>query len=242
MSLLRNRKFQISVIISFIFLILLFVFLIEEKIDKSEIPLVETSPEGFTFFDLGSNTVLTKNIIKTLNDKLGSHSIENRGTMDLTINYKGFLQKYFKELYELNKKLNYPAGERIEHNTIKLMYRYTAKKIVPFDYVELIFSKYTKNPLLFKIKFQNGANIIDTIRKKYGTSRIINWDDNKGRSLYWKNNRDIFIISIGSDRFGNPEYHINIYYVENLEELLSTEKKEILERIEAKKRAGKTAF
>lgn len=242
MSLLRNRKFQISVIISFIFLILFFVFLSEEKIDKSEIPLVETSPEGFTFFDLGSNTVLTKNIIKTLNDKLGSHSVENRGTMDLTINYKGFLQKYFKELYELNKKLNYPAGERIEHNTIKLMYRYTAKKIVPFDYVELIFSKYTKNPLLFKIKFQNGANIIDTIRKKYGTSRIINWDDNKGRSLYWKNNRDIFIISIGSDRFGNPEYHINIYYVENLEELLSTEKKEILERIEAKKRAGKTAF
>ncbi len=242
MSLLRNRKFQVSVIISFIFLILLFVFLIEEKIDKSEIPLVETSPEGFTFFDLGSNTVLTKNIIKTLNDKLGSHSIENRGTMDLTTNYKGFLQKYFKELYELNKKLNYPAGERIEHNTIKLMYRYTAKKIVPFDYVELIFSKYTKNPLLFKIKFQNGANIIDTIRKKYGTSRIINWDDNKGRSLYWKNNRDIFIISIGSDRFGNPEYHINIYYVENLEELLSTEKKEVLERIEAKKRAGKTAF
>lgn len=200
-------------------------------------------PESFTFFDLGINSRLDKKIRKELGDKLGRDAIEHRNILNLEINYKGFLQTYFMELHELNLDLNFPPGERVEHNTVKLMYRYALKKNVPFDYVELVFSNYTQAPLLFRVNFrQDDAGIVDTLKTKYGQPRTITWKEENGQSDYWTKNSDVLIVSQVPDQFGNPRYQIVIYFVKHLEQLITTEKKERQEKAREQTQSGKTAF
>ena len=200
-------------------------------------------PESFTFFDLGINSRLDKNIRKALSDRLGRDAIEHRSILDLEINYKGFLETYFTDLHELNLDLNYPPGERVEHNTVKLMYRYALKKNVPFDYVELVFSSYTQAPLLFRVNFRrDDAGIVNTLKTKYGQPQAIDWKEENGQSDYWIKNRDVLIVSQVPDQFGNPRYQIVIYFVKHLGQLITTEKKERQEKAREQTQSGKTAF
>jgi hypothetical protein len=245
MSFFKNKKFQASAaVISAIVLILIVVLV--NYCSKREIyePGFETEePEGITFFNLGENSEFSNDVRDKLKNRLGSDAVEKWNTLDLTINYAGFLQNFFPQLHEINEKLNSPLGERVEHNTIKLTYRYVRKRNVPFDYVELVFSNYTKRPLYFYIKSkQEESNIIDVITKKYGKAKTVHWVDKKGKSLYWESGRSILIISIHDDRYGNPEYHTTIYYVSNLEELLSRERQKSEHTEEEIKKTGKTAF
>ena len=203
----------------------------------------DTESIGFSFLDLGENTAFSNEIRDKLRDQLGSDAIEKRTPLDLSLNYKGFLKEYLPSLYDLNRKLNSPIGERIEHNTIKLTYRYAQKKGVPFEYVELVFSNYTKKPLVFFIKSKKeGSGIVDVIAKKFGKPKTILWKKKTGKSLYWTKNRSVLIISIMYDRFGNPEYHTTIYYVPSMENLLLRERQEAKQREEEIKKTGKTAF
>ena len=200
-------------------------------------------PESFTVFELGVNSRLTKKVRQQLGNKLGRDAIENRSIMDLEINYKGFLKNYFPGLNQLNRQLNFPPGERVEHNTVKLMYRYALKKNVPFDYVEFVFSNYTKAPILFRINFgDDEAGIIDTLESKYGQPQDVDGKEKNGKSLYWIKNGDFLIISQVPDQFGHPKYQIVIYFVKNLEQLIDTEKKDRKEKSLEKTQSGETAF
>ena len=199
--------------------------------------------KSFTFFELGKAARLTNGVRSDLRDKLGRDAIERRSILNLEINQRGFLKTYFPDLAELNEQLNYPPGERVEHNTVKLMYRYARKKSVPFELVELLFSDYTSNPLLFKINFKvDEANNIETLQEKYGRPEIINWDDENGQSKYWKKSSDLLIVSRIPDRFGNIEHQIVIYFVDNLKRLIETERKEKEEKEQQRARTGKKAF
>jgi hypothetical protein len=174
---------------------------------------------------------------------LGNDAIEKRSLLNLEINYYGFLQEHFPALQILNIQLNPTSGERIEHNIVKLMYRYARKKNQPFDFVELVFSNYSQLPLLFKINFKTDeANIVETLKSKYGDPRQIDWKDKGGQSMYWDKNNDILIVSLVPDQFGNPEYQIRIFFVENIKALLATESAEKEKQKRQKARSGKTAF
>jgi len=211
----------------------------EEGQDSSAAVKAET----FTFFDLGINTRLTKKVRKELGNKLGSDAIERRSIMDLEINYKGFLAQYFPDLNALNQKLNFPAGERVDHSTVKLMYRYARKKNVPFDYVELVFSNFTNTPLLFKINFtEDEAGIVQTLQSKYGPPQTVDWEEENGQSLYWMKMADYLIVSRRPDQFGILEHQIVIYFVKNLEQLIAAEKNEQKEKILERTQSGKKAF
>ena len=200
-------------------------------------------PESFTFFDLGINSRLNKMTRKELSNKLGRDAIEHRSIMDLEINYNGFLKTYFPDLNELNLHLNFPPGERVEHNTVKLMYRYAVKKNVPFDYVELVFSNYTKAPILFKINYRDDdAGITSTLASKYGQPQTVVWKQEDGQSKYWIKNSDVLIVSQAPDQFGNPRYQIVIYFIKNLKLLIAAEKKERQEKSLNRTQTGKTAF
>ncbi|HUV77911.1 MAG TPA: hypothetical protein VMW06_07625 [Desulfobacterales bacterium] len=245
MSFLKNKKFQASAAVISVIVLILIVVLVKYCTQREMYePRSETKePEGITFFDLGENSEFSNDVREKLKDRLGADAIERWNTLDLSINYNGFLRNFFPELHEINEKLNSPLGERVEHNTLKLRYRYARKRNVPFDYVELVFSNYTQKPLYFYIKSkQEGSNIIDVVTKKYGTAKTVQWVGEKGTSLYWENARSILIISIHDDRYGNPEYHTMIYYVPNLEELLSREQRKSAHTEEEIKKTGKTAF
>ena len=211
-----------------------------DSADKSSLP---ADTESFTFFDLGKTIKLTNGVRSDLNDKLGRDAIERRSILDLEINYRGFLKKYFPELEALNQKLNSPPGERVEHNTVKLMYRYAQKKNVPFNLVELVFSDYTKTPVLFKINFKvNEADTVETLQKKYGLPKVIDWKEGNGKSRFWKKNGDILIESRIPDRFGNIDYQIVIYYIDNLKLLNDTERREKEELEQQRAKKGEKAF
>jgi hypothetical protein len=238
---LANRIVQLSAVILLVVIMVLVMTFIMRGNDKPDRP--EQVHKSFTFFDVGENTLFSKVLRKDLGDKLGSEAIEYRSIIDLEINFKGFLERYFPDLNALNRRLNYPAGERVEHNTVKLMYRYAQKKDVPFHYIELLFSNYTHKPLFIKIASKKDVSeIINSIQKKYGQPVAIDWQRDSGRSMHWINKRDILIASIATDRRGDPVYHITIYYFDNLEELLDTEEKERRLREEKRKQAGKAAF
>jgi hypothetical protein len=221
----------------------MFVFSCGEKKEAAKKQAEQTPTDSFTFFDLGKHSKLSKSVRNDLNQKLGRDAIERRSIINLDINFYGFLKKYFPSLDELNQNLNFPPGERIEHNTVKLMYRYARKKNLPFDYVELVFSNFSQHPLLFRINFQKDeANIIQTLKTKYGQPQRIDWTDRNGESMYWKKNDDLLIVSLVPDQFGNPEYQIRIYFVENIRALIATERAEKEKTESERARSGKTAF
>ena len=214
-----------------------------EKKEPAKDPGVQAQSDSFTFFDLGKNSRLSKSIRNDLRQRLGRDAIEGRGIIDLEINYYGFLDQYFSSLNELNRQLNPPPGERIEHNIVKLMYRYARKANLPFDYVELLFSNYSQHPLLFRINFKKDeANIVQTLKSKYDDPRLIDWKNKGGQSMYWDKNNDILVVSLVPDQFGNPEYQISIFFVENIKALLKTESAEKEKQERQRAKSGKTAF
>jgi hypothetical protein len=214
-----------------------------EKKEPAKDQRVQVQSDSFTFFDLGKNSKLSKSIRSDLRQRLGRDAIEGRGIIDLEINYYGFLEQHFSSLHELNRELNSPAGERIEHNIVKIMFRYARKKNLPFDHVELLFSNYSQLPLLFRINFKKDeANIVQTLKSKYGNPRPIDWKNKGGQSMYWDKANDILIVSLVPDQFGNPEYQIRIFFVENIKAQLATESAEKEKRKSQRAKSGKTAF
>jgi len=246
MPLIRGQNLQAGKALCAILIILLIPVLIacsdSQQPDDSTAPVV-VMPESFTFFDLGINSRLDEKIRQELGNKLGRDAIEQRSIMDLEINYPGFLKQYFPDLNELNQKLNFPPGERVEHNTVKLMYRYATKENVPFDYVELVFSNYTKTPILFRINLRDDeAGIIKTLESRYGQPQVVSWKEESGKSMYWRKSSDFLIVSQVPDQFGNPRYQIVIYFVKNLEQLIAAETKERQEKSLKRTQSGRTAF
>ena len=214
--------------------------------DKQETEPPWPAPEhsdSFTFFDIRKNTIISGKVREGLNKILGDDAIEHRNIIDLEINYEGFLKEYFADLDKLNKKLNSPLGERVEHNTVKLMYRYMQNKNVSFDYVELVYSEYTRRPVLIKIHFKkDGLNTIETLKQKYGAPESINWGGETSKSLYWKKSNDLLILSFVPDQFGKPKCQIIIYFKNALEKLLKDEQKEKEKTRRERTKSGKTAF
>jgi hypothetical protein len=211
----------------------------EEKVSTGK----QSRPDSFTFFDVGGATLFSKPLRDQIGERLGSVAIEYRSIIDLDVEGKRLLPQYFPEMAELNARLNSPLGERIEHKTIKLMYRYAGRKNLPFSYVEFMFSNYTKRPLFIKIESKKDiADIIKTLEEKYGQPQMIPPKETADRILYWKNNRDVFVVAVFPNRRGDLEYRMMIYYFNNLEELLATEEQERKALEEKRKSAGRSAF
>jgi hypothetical protein len=161
----------------------------------------------------------------------------------LDTNYAGFITKYLPKINELNQKINFPPGERVEHNIVKLMYRYARRNNTPFDYVALVFSEYTKTPLLFKINFQiDETGIVDTLKSKYGSPQVIEWKEENGKSMVWRKNLDVLLVSLVPDQFGRHGYQIVIYFVQNLNQLIEIEKNEAKKGEQQRAKSGQTAF
>jgi hypothetical protein len=221
------------------------VFLMKKNQLPSELKnlIAKELPESFTFFDLGSNTRFSSSVRSDLSNRLGSDAIAYRGQIDLTVNSPEFMQTYFPELYALNLQLNYPPRERVEHNTIKLMYRYARKAGVPFTYVEMVFSGYSQRPLYFSIFVSHeGENVIDALHHKYGPPEEIQGLKPPLKAGFWRKNNDLLLVSVKNDRYGNPEYHIMIYYVNSIEELVNIEKEEARQREDRIKKAADKVF
>ncbi len=184
----------------------------------------EQISDTFTFFDVGRSSIFSKSLRRELSKVLGDDAIERRNIINLEVNYKGFLKDHFPDLDTINRQLNSPLGERVDHNTVKLMYRYARKKNVPFDYIEIIFSQYSQAPVLINIRFKNDeADTLANIESEYGPPKIIAWDQPNAKSLFWRKDQDLLMVSMIPDQIGIPRYRLAIYYTQNLKELIKAE-------------------
>lgn len=241
----QNRKDRIprSILIALVLGLSLLLFACGEKNEPATDQSAQGKSESFTFFDLGASSRFSESVRKNLNRQLGNDAVAKRNPLDLEMNYSGFLKEYFPALHALNRQLNPSTARRIEHNTLKLMYRYARKKNLPFDYVELNFSNYSQLPLMFEINFKEDEdNIIQTLKTKYGEPQLIDWKNKNGRSMYWQKNDDILIVSLVPDQFGNPEYQIRIFFVENIRALLEKEEAEKEKQERLRDKSGRKAF
>ncbi|MBW2248899.1 MAG: hypothetical protein JRF62_17320 [Deltaproteobacteria bacterium] len=116
-------------------------------------------------------------------------------------------------------------------------------KNVSFDYVEVVYSEYTRRPVLIKIHLKKeGLNTLETLKQKYGAPESINWGGETSTSLYWKKSNDLLILSFVPDQFGKPKGQIIIYFKNALEKLLKDEQKEKEKTRRERTKSGKTAF
>lgn len=178
---------------------------------------------GFTLLDLHADSILTEGVRNRLKETLGSVAVERKTVLDLEMHFPGFLERHFPDLSRLNRQLNYQGDRRIriEHNTTKLIFRYSAT----FQYVELFFSNYTGKPLLFRIRAKrDGRDYLDTLRQKYGKPQIVIWQEKKGKSVFWSMDTDVMILSLFADQYEHPQFEIMICRVGNIEDLLAAEK------------------
>jgi hypothetical protein len=199
--------------------------------------------DAFSFFGVGPNTEINRSLRDDLRNTLGSAAIETRTTINLEILYPGFIREYFPHIHQLNTKLNENVRQRVEHNTIKLTFRYIPEKIKAFNYVELLFSNFSRKPLYGKIRAKkDGLEIFELLKTRYGDPEKIDWGKPEEWSFFWQNHGDILIFSNKPDKFGNPEYFITIYYVSNIQDLIEKAEQEKKSDEDETKKQLKRAF
>ena len=213
-----------------------------EKAPQAPAPATQGS-DTFTFFDIGKHSVFSSGLRNSLNRILGDDAIERRNLLDLEIVAKGFLKEHFPELDTVNQGLNSPIGERVDHNTLKLMYRYARKKNLPFDYVEIVFSEYTQNPILINIRYRkDAAETLASLEQKYGPPQTIVARQPDTKVQYWRKDNDVLLLAALPDQFGTPRYRIGIYYTENLRALVRAESIDKTKGPTLETKSGKTPF
>lgn len=239
------KKIMIALVISGLLVLIFLLIMLLKGADKtttgSSAVISDAAVRGFTFLDLHADSRLTDSVRRRLTEILGSDALEKSTVLDLEIHAPGFLAKHFPDLSRLNKQLNYEGGRRIriEHRSTKLIYRYST----PFDYVELFFCNYTRKPLLFRIKAKrDGGDYFATLRQKYGEPRVIIWQNQKGKTYSWKQDKDTLILSLFADQYDQPQFEIMVCHVGNIENLLASEKKESDQRRSGKGGDGRKLF
>ena len=214
-----------------------------EEAERAAVEQPGEPSEGFTFFNLGRDTVLTKTVRLNLRESLGSEAVEQRTTLNLEPDAPGLLQELFPFLHTLNRQLNYLPRQRIEHDTLKLRYRYATRKNVPFKYVELVFSNRTSKPLVFIVRAgEEGAAILESLTEKYGPPQRREEGVPGAPVLYWQEAQDYLVMTSGIDNFGDATYQFSFYFGGNLQGLVDTEVEERKQAEEQIQKAGKQAF
>lgn len=211
--------------------------------EEKPAPHAANSIEGFAFFDVGVATLFSDGLRERLRDSLGADAIERRNIINLEVNWKGFLQNYFPDLHQLNLRLNSPPGERVEHDTVKLMYRYARNKDLPFNYVEMVFSNRSGRPLFIHLYARNDINdIFRTLEDKFGQPMKADLPPGNGRAMYWQDGNGLLLATVTPTRLGDELYRIVIYFSGNIEDFVATEEKERREKEDSLRRTGESAF
>lgn len=202
-----------------------------------------SGPETFTFFDIGRNARFSDPLRQELAMKLGHDAVERRSIIDLENNYQGFLAAHLPELEALNLRLNHPPGERVDHEVIKLMYRYARQRNAPFDHVELLFAPRSRAPLVFRIRFKaDETGLVEALRVKHGSPQTIPWDREDGQALIWRKEGDVLMVSRVPDAFGGVDHHVAIYFTENLSRWTEFEQAQKQQKSKEKTPPGKVVF
>lgn len=192
--------------------------------DSPSSPADSSGPESFTFFEVGAQTVLTDSVRDRLRAQLGRPGVSRRNVLDLAIRSPGFLSEYFPGLADLHRKLNGTSGARVEHDTVRLDFRYMDRDATPFDRVQMTFDEETGKPLLVRIETRrDGEAVAAAVAEAHGPPRIIDVGQGIQQSRVWTREGDVLVFSVDEAAAGIPEYRIAIFYVNGLRRLVERE-------------------
>jgi hypothetical protein len=181
-------------------------------------------PESFSFLDVGVNTDCSRELRTRLAGMLGDDATQGRTVIDLETNYPGFLDAHFPDLADLNRGLNYPPRERVEHPATRLIYRFAGKMGLDFNYVEILHSDQTLKPLVIRVNYlKEHPEVLETLTGRYGAPSVVPWDREGGPSYAWRKGTDLMIVSLVPDQFGNPATQVVILFEKRIAGLLDAE-------------------
>jgi hypothetical protein len=210
---------------------------------QNQTPLQSDKDQGFTFFSVGPETLFSDHLKVALGKNLGSAAVESMNVIDLTIRQPDFLDRNFPDVGRMNRELNGESGQRVEHDTRRLIFRYLPASASPFRYAEWMFSGMSLKPLYCKIRAQRGGETLEGIlTERYGRPSEIFCGNEPNRCLFWEHSGDLLILSIKENRRGEMEYEIMIYYLKHLEELIASEKAEKVRLEKERRKALEKAF
>ncbi len=190
------------------------------------LPISDSEQTGFTFFNIGQRTILTKALRDALQEKLGPDAIETKTTIDLILpaEAEAVFQNHFQEVFSANRSLNHLYEERVEHDTTRLIYRYARKANIPIDYIQLLFDNHSKSPLFFSMMSKtDGGTTIKELSNKYGPPGVIDGGPQTGKTFFWKKDANILIATLTQNRIGMPEHYLGFYFMENIRALIDLE-------------------
>jgi hypothetical protein len=199
--------------------------------------------ERLSFLNMDSRSRLSQALREALARRLGPGAIEKRTLLDLELPEKGLLAALFPPIGALNRRLNNPPGERVEHDTVRLTYRHARSSGTPFEFVRLIFSAESGAPLYFHIRSKTqGADFLGAITKKYGQPVTKPWPDGRGTSRLWERDGDYLVVSETRSRNDTALYDFAFTFTGHLKALLETERAKRQLRMKAIEQKGQSAF
>ena len=215
----------------------------QREIQRSEADVAASDAAGFNFYGISRNTVLNRQLRRTLEQQLGYDAIIHRAPLDLIIIDSEFTRIHLPRLHQYHKALNPAFGGRREHAVTVLTYRRAQQKGAPFNYIKLVFDQQTGKPLYLVVQpADDDPDIFDALQSKYGPPTSVQHTSDGDQVMIWhKPNETLAGVSIRR-RGGRIDRQIHFFFLTNVEQRVMQERKAAEDRRRQADKASRQAF
>ncbi len=237
MTVMENRRFQIWLVAAMVLLLMTAGIVIHFA---TRVPLPahgdgDAGERGFSFLELGADSIFTRKTRNMLTDRLGPDRMEAWTPIDLVGPDARFFSELFPEVVRMNRVMEFAGGTLAGKKTLKVTYRYARNKKLPFHMIRLAFLEHTKKPLFFRAKSKGEGTVFPgLLEEKYGKPALFEGEGVAYR--YWNSEDEILMVAGRKDRYGKDEYHIAIYFLDSVRALAA--EVETAKNEEQKKKRG----
>ena len=217
---MKNKRFQVLLVMSMllVFVAVGVVIHFATRVQLPEHGGGATVERGFSFLELGADSIFTRNTRAMLKDRLGPDRIEEWTPIDLVAEDGSFFEALFPEVVRMNRVMGFKGGTFAGKRTLKVTYRYARNKKLPFHMIRLVFLEDTKKPLFFRAKAKGEGTVFPgLLEEKYGEPA--RFEGGGAAYRYWSSEDEILLVARRKDRYGKDEYHIAIYFLSSVREL-----------------------
>lgn len=228
MPLSRQSKFLIGgLFIGLLILMLTSIYALtrtKRDIARTEAIPPVSEPAGFSFFDIHSETILSRGLRERLADQLGPDAISRRGLIDLVLVNAAFTRKHFPEIHRYHQALNPISGARREHAITTLTYRRSRLKGLPFQFIRFVFYQETGKPLYLVVEpADDDPELFATLQTRWGEPERFDGSREGDQALVWRHPNEILCGVSIRRRGGRIERQLRFYFMDNIGHLVAKE-------------------